>query len=163
MKKCYKKLILGMFGLALIMSVSACSPNNSSGTDSAGNQPKTAEQLVSELKSAGLPIGNVIVYDEKTDVNELLGRPNQYISKVNFADNTVEQGEDKENPVGGTIETFNNSADLKARKEYVEEITKSSPLFTQYHYVNENYYLRIDGAVTPENAKKYEEEFGKLK
>lgn len=127
------------------------------------NEPKTAEQLTAELKSAGLPIDNVIVYDEKTDVNELLGRPNQYISKVNFADTTVEQPEDKEDPVGGTIETFSNAADLKSRKEYCESVSKDMPLFAQYYYVNGNYLLRVDHDITPENAKKYEEAFAKIK
>lgn len=158
MKRFGLRAISITFAALVALSISACS----SGSDS-GGQPKAAEELVTELKTAGLPIDNIIVYDEKTDVNELLGRPNQYISKVNFADTTVEQPDDKENPVGGTIETFNNAADLKSRKEYVEEITKSSPLFSQYIYVNGNYLLRIDHDVTPENAKKYEEAFGKLK
>lgn len=160
MKKFGLRLASIVFAVLMALSASACS----SGSDSSSSaQPKSAEELVTELKTSGLPIDNIIVYDEKTDVNELLGRPNQYVSKVNFADTTAEQPDDKENPVGGTIETFSNFADLKSRKEYVEEITKSSPLFAQYIYVNGNYLLRIDHDVTPENAKKYEEAFSKIK
>lgn len=158
MKKISMRLICIVFAVMMALSVSACSNN----TNSVENKPKTASELTEALKNAGLPIDNIIVYDEKSDVNELLGRPNQYISKVNFADTTVEQT-DKENPIGGTIETFNNAADLKSRKDYIEKVTKDSPLLEQYIYVNGNYLLRVDSGVTPEDAKKYESEFSKLK
>jgi hypothetical protein len=32
---------------------------------------------------------------ERTDANSLMGRPNQYTSKVNFADKRVEQSDSK--------------------------------------------------------------------
>ncbi len=123
----------------------------------------SAEVITNKLKDAGLPIDNIIAYTEKTDVNELLGRPNQYISKTNFADTTVEQGDDKTEPTGGSVEVFKNAADLNTRKTYIESLFKSFPTWTQYMIVNGNYLLRIDGAVTPENAKKYEAAFAKLK
>lgn len=121
----------------------------------------TAQEIANNLKEDGLPIGNLIVYTAETDDNQLLGRPNQYISRVRFADNTVDQS-DSDDPVGGSIETFNNVSDLEVRKEYCEAISKSIPMFAQYYYVNGNYLLRIDNAVTPENAKKYEEAFAKI-
>lgn len=126
------------------------------------NKPLSAEDIAKKLKDSGLSIGNTIVYTAETDDNELLGRPNQYISRVRFADDNVEQS-DNNDPVGGSIETFNNAADLKVRKEYCEAISKAIPMFAQYYYVNGNYLLRIDNAVTPENAKKYEEAFAKIK
>jgi len=125
------------------------------------NKTLTAQEIANDLKNAGLPIGNMIVYTAKTDDNQLLGRPNQYISRVRFADNTVDQS-DSNDPVGGSIETFNNASDLKVRKEYCEAISKSMPMFAQYYYVNGNYLLRIDNAVTPENAQKYKEAFAKI-
>lgn len=60
----------------------------------------SAKDVIDKLKSAGLPIDNIIVYTEDTDANKLLGRPNQYISKANFADTTVKQSDDKSDPVG---------------------------------------------------------------
>lgn len=126
------------------------------------SKPLSAEDIAKELKDGGLPIGNVVVYTSETDANHLLGRPNQYISKVNFADTTVEQS-DSSDPVGGSIETFNNAVDLKARKDYCEAISKSMPIFAQYYYVNGNYLLRIDNAVSPENAQKYADAFAKIK
>lgn len=126
------------------------------------SKPLSAEDLAKKLKDSGLPIGNMVVYTSETDENHLLGRPNQYISKVNFADTTVEQS-DSSDPVGGSIETFNNASDLKARKDYCEAISKSMPIFAQYYYVNGNYLLRIDNAVSPENAQKYADAFAKMK
>lgn len=122
----------------------------------------SAENIANTLKTAGLPIDNIIVSTAETDTNKLLGRPNQYISKVNFADTTVTQT-DTSNPVGGSIETFSNAADLNARKKYCESISKSLSMLAQYYYVNGNYLLRIDDAVTPANAKKYQEAFEKIK
>lgn len=156
MKKIVKKLSSLAFALAIIVSIAGCS------TGAEPSKALTAEEIAKQLQAAELPVGNIIVYTSENDLNKLLGRPNQYISKVNFVDTTVEQGSDPAYPVGGTIETFNNAEDLKSRKEYCEEVTKSVPSLTQYHYANGNYYLRIDGAVTPENAKKYEEAFSKI-
>lgn len=156
MKKTLKRLLLSFLAFIIVASVTGCSANSTK------KKSLTAEEIVTELQAAGLPIDNIIVYTEESDENNLLGRPNQYISKVNFADTTVEQRSDLSSPVGGSIETFNNAEDLKSRKEYCEMVTKSMSFLAQYHYSNGNYYLRIDGAVTPENAKKYEEAFMKI-
>lgn len=123
----------------------------------------TAAQLTSKLKEANLPIYDVIVYNESNDVNKLLGRPNQYISKVNFADKRLEQFDLKNNPDGATIETFNNTTDLNARKEYLESIMKASPVFTEYMVVNGNYLLRLSKDLTNEQVNKYKQAFMAIK
>ena len=46
--------------------------------------------------------------------------------------------------------------DLDARKTYIEGVTKNLPTFQKYIYVNKNIMLRIDYALTPEQAKEYE-------
>ena len=51
----------------------------------------TAEEICNELKNNNNNIGKIVVYTEETDSNNLLGRPNQYTSKVNFADNRISQ------------------------------------------------------------------------
>lgn len=169
-----KKACVLFLATVLVASITACSSTSASSTNSATSSvvqsaPEnkatvlSAEDVVKQLKNSGLPIDNIIVYNSDNDVNKLLGRPNQYISKVNFADTTVEQGNDKANPVGGSIETFNNAEDLKARKDYCESISKASPMFAQYYYASGNYLLRIDHAISPENAKKYEDAFTKIK
>lgn len=120
----------------------------------------SAEEIVNALKDAGMPIGNIVVYDEKTDPNSLLGRPNEYTSKANFADATVEQT-DPQNPVGGSIEVFGNSKDAQARYDYVCDVTSQMPL-SQYIYLNGNVLLRIDSQVLPEDAARYQSAFNQI-
>lgn len=122
----------------------------------------TSQQLVIKLKATKPSITNIIVYDEKTDKNKLLGRPNQYISKVNFADSNIEQI-DNEHPNGGSIETFNKVSDLKTRKQYIESIIKTSPNFTEYMFVNGNYLLRLSKDLPRDQVDKYKEAFMSIK
>ena len=63
-----------------------------------------SEAFIAYLKENGFPIGNVVVYTEETDPNKFLGRPNQYISKLNFSDTTLSPNADNLN--GGGIEVF---------------------------------------------------------
>lgn len=122
----------------------------------------TAEQVVSELQQGSLPIDGVIVYDENTDENNLLGRPNQYISKVNFADIRLEQF-DPASPNGGTIEAFNSTSDLNRRKAHNEMVMKQYPIFTEYLFVHDRYILRLSKDLTPEQANEYKEIFMNIK
>lgn len=120
----------------------------------------TAAEICSSLKASGLPMDNVIVYTEETDTNKLLGRPNQYTSKANFADTRAAQIT-KDNPVGGSVEVFANPQDAKTREEYVSNISKSSPMFSQYLYLKGTALLRIDHDLTPSQAKEYDTAFEK--
>ena len=122
----------------------------------------TAEQVVSELQRGSLPIDDIIVYDKNTDENKLLGRPNQYISKVNFADTRLEQF-DPASPNGGTIEAFNSTSDLNRRKAHNEMIMKTYPVFTEYLFVHGKYIMRLSKDLSPEQAKEYEEIFMNIK
>lgn len=127
------------------------------------NKPDmTSEQLTIELQEASLPIDNIIVYDEQTDWNKLLGRPNQYVSKVNFADTRLDQT-DPENPNGGTIETFNNASDLNTRKIYNESVMNAYPIFKEYIFVNGNHILRLSYDLTNDQANEYKEAFMAIK
>lgn len=49
----------------------------------------TADQVVDGLRAAGLPIGEVQVFDASNDPNSQLGRPGQYTSKASFADTRI--------------------------------------------------------------------------
>ena len=117
---------------------------------------KTAEEIVKEFIKEGLDIGTVIVYDETTDPNKKLGRPNQYISKASFSDSRLTQevyeGAD---PVGGTVEVFNNSNDAKTRYDYIYSVTHGT-IYEQYMYLHKNVLLRLDFNLTPTQASEYE-------
>lgn len=123
----------------------------------------TAEEICNELKNNNNNIGKIVVYTEETDSNNLLGRPNQYTSKVNFADNRISQEYVEENDAkGGTIEVFNNKTDMKKRKEYIEQISNSSSMFAQYIYSKGNILLRLEKDLTPEQAQEYEKIFNQI-
>lgn len=76
-----------------------------------------AEEIYESFVKANISCFDKIVYDEETDTNHLLGRPEQYVSKVNFNDvHYVEE----EQPC--TIEVFTSETEALARKEYVEKL-----------------------------------------
>lgn len=158
-----KKLASVILTVCLTLGMTSCSLNLLPGESaSATVKPSTAKELVTKLKMAKLPIGKIIVYTEKTDTNNLLGRPNQYISKVSFADKGVVQYLPND-PEGGTIETFNNSEDLTDRVTYIKTIEKSMPVFTEYIVINGNYLLRLNKKLTSKQVAKYKKVFMSLK
>lgn len=137
-----KKLVSILLCSLLLFTLAGC--GGSSG------KKFTAEEYGNKLKEAGLAIDNVEVTTEENDENKLMGRPNQYTSKINF-DN-------------GSIEVFANKEDATNRKEYIDNIGKKMSLVSEYSYVNDTgTLLRIDKKVTPDDAKKYEEAFMKIK
>lgn len=82
----------------------------------------------------------------------LLGRPNQYIGKINFIDKRFSKlGYD-----AITVEIFDNLANLNGRKKYVEGLGKVTPMGVQYQFINRNLLLRIDKTLTPAQAEEYE-------
>lgn len=181
-----KKCLFGILALLLCLSMAACqgkqkisNVSSSEAVASSKSQPSQvssasstapasksnsldAKGVADSLKSKGLPIENIIVYTEATDENKLLGRPNQYTSKVNFGDKRVKQTDSK-NPVGGSVEVFANKSNAKARYDYVDAIVKKGgSMFSQYLYLTDNVLLRIDGTLTPSQAKEYEKAFNEI-
>jgi hypothetical protein len=159
-----KKLITIVITFALVLALAGCGGSGgNAATDSDGiNITKmTAEEIIGYFVDGGFPIDNIVVYTEENDPNELLGRPNQYTSKINFADMRIDQVDDS-SPKGGSIEVFGSSKDAKARKEYIDSIGESASLFAEYSYQYENVLLRIDKSLTPKQAAVYEEAFGVL-
>ncbi len=147
-----KKILILMLVTVLLFSFVGC-----------GNEAKdklTALDYVNSFVNAGLPVENIIEYTEETDPNGLLGRPNQYISKVNFADNRIEQY-DASDPLGGTIEVFESKENLESRKSYIEDISGAGLGGEQYMYVSADglSLLRLEFDLTPDQAGEYEEVF----
>lgn len=176
-----KKIVIAIIVIVIIASIGIClylvNQNNnrsniSSSTEVLQNKSKTAEEIISKMKEKNTNIGKIVVYNSETDLNKLLGRPGQYTSKITFEDKRLEQinlNLDKElsteaernEPIGGTIEVFNNERDMQTRKEYIERFSTTST-FSQYVYSKENVLLRIDGKLTPTQAKEYETIFNEI-
>lgn len=119
----------------------------------------TAEEIIQVIKDKGLPVGTVVSYTAETDTNNLLGKPNQYTSKVNFEDTRIKDNK-PDDPLGGTIEVFNNKQDASARKKYIEDVTKDRPVLQQYMYLCDNILLRIENRLTIDQAKEYADVLG---
>jgi hypothetical protein len=118
----------------------------------------SAEYVIGVLKSAGLPIGQSVVYNEATDPNNLIGRPGQYVAKGTWHDTRLEPptaldklGVDD----GGGVEIFATNAAAQKRYEYIKAIGEGSPLFLEYGYVQGVVYLRVSKELTPSQFEEY--------
>ena len=122
--------------------------------------PQSASEVLQELKDKGLPIGESVAYTAKNDPNDLLGRPNQYTSKVNFTDTRLKPGPtankiEVEN--GGSIEVFEDESDAIARAKYLRTLTKSFSPLAEYSYRNGTVLLHLSHHLTPDQAAEYED------
>jgi hypothetical protein len=118
--------------------------------------PKTAGEVLAALKVKGLPVAEVKVFTEADDVNSLLGRPGQYVSKANFHDARLEAKEDFDTTGGGSVETFASVADAQRRTDYLTKITQSlGSMFVEYDYLVDTVLLRLGSELTPTQAEKY--------
>jgi hypothetical protein len=127
--------------------------------ESAGSTALNAVLVLRRLERAGLPIGSYVNYTAATDGNHLLGRPGQYVSKVNFQDKRIDP-KDALDPTditaGGSIETFDNEDDAQRRYDYVHAISTGSSLFAEYEYLRGTVLFRISNILTPNQAAEYE-------
>lgn len=144
-------------------SLSLSVSSNQKGDASFNVVLESAEDYINALKETGLPIGRITVWDEKTDLNGLLGRPNQYIAKADFEDTRLEQFSTNLN--GGTVEVFANEQDCEARYSYLEAMSDPSLGVigvNEYMYKGERVILRVSFDFTPSEAKEYEDAFNSL-
>jgi zinc-ribbon domain len=121
--------------------------------------PQSADEVLQGLKDKDLPIGESVAYTAENDPNDLLGRPNQYTSKVTFKDTRIDPHSiadkiDVRN--GGSIEVFENQDDATARKNYVESIGKAFAPAAEYTYREGTVLLRLSHQLTPKQAEEYE-------
>ncbi|SNS20804.1 hypothetical protein SAMN06295912_102270 [Sphingomonas laterariae] len=110
----------------------------------------TAADVIDHFKKQGLPISDITVYTAENDPNKLLGRPNQYVAKANFFDTRHPADE-----ANNTVEIFASEESAKARRDYVEAVTKDMPMLVQYQFLAGNILIRLDKAVTPAESEEY--------
>ncbi len=105
------------------------------------------------FEKTGLPVEDIVYYDEITDPNGQLGRPNCYVGKANF--NHPDCDED----IPCTIEIFTNQKDLDDREAYILSVFDTYPLVRQYMYSEGFALLRLPYDVLPSQASEYEKIF----
>lgn len=142
----------------MVLALAACGGSTATPTP----RPISAEAAIAQLKTAGFPIGEMVVYTAATDQNNLLGRPNQYVSKATFRDTRLPVGDPLEVASGGSVETFATEADMLARKTYIEGIAKSPP-FAEYDYGQGRILLRLSSKLTPDQALAYQQALATVK
>lgn len=168
-----KKLLSFLLIVILLLSLLGCN----------GKQVKDARYYVDGMKERGMPIAEVIDYTEQSDMNNLLGRPNQYTSKSSFIDEKMVVKEEKTGntkldktiddmdkrtiemfgkETSGTIEVFTNKKDLETRKSYIERVSKGASFLNQYIFVKDNALMRIEYKLTPAEAEEYNKIFQEL-
>jgi hypothetical protein len=144
--------MLATFGVAAVLSsFAACG---------SAAPPLTAEQVTLQLTKQ-VPTSTLTnVYTADTDPNKLLGRPGGYLSKTAFTDSRVQPSLLGTNANslghGGSVEVFADEGAATTRRNYLQEIGKRAPLFTEYDYQNGTALLRVSHQLTPAQAAEYE-------
>ncbi|MEU5905334.1 hypothetical protein ABZ780_13285 [Micromonospora sp. NPDC047467] len=120
--------------------------------------PLTAEQVLANLTAAKLGLTAGAAQDEDTDPNDLLGRPNGYLSRASADLPGGDKDADKYGIDRGlVIEVFPSVEDGDRRSKYIQESLKSLPILgTEYHYRADGgrVLVRVSGKVKPSLAKK---------
>lgn len=154
----------------LLAGLAACS-NTKTGTTTADkptalgkpatvSKPVNASAAFTKLSATvdSAKLSGTVTADN--DPNHLLGRPGQYASKVTFNDTRIKasdvSGTDKGDvDRGGAIEVFATPADATARAKYIQAVTKSMPMLSEYDYVHGTVLVRVSHYLTPDQAAGY--------
>lgn len=156
----------------LLAALTACSSGSSTSNTDSGNKgssaggaaaaskPLTASTAFTKLASAVTPAKLSGTVTADNDPNHLLGRPNQYTSKVTFTDSRINASDVSGSAQGdvnrgGAIEVFGNATDATAREKYIQAVTKTMPALAEYDYVHGNVLVRVSHLLTPAQAQQY--------
>lgn len=97
----------------------------------------------------------IVTITEDNDPNDLIGRPNGYVSAAILQDKGGECDELGAD-CGASIEVFATQAEAGARSEYILAILKEAPMLgTEWHTLNGAALLRVTGHLKPSVAEGY--------
>jgi hypothetical protein len=167
-----KTLTTTAVATVLLASLTACGSGSSSSSQQTSNgkggasaapaasKPLTAGTAFMQIsgKVASAKLSGTVTADN--DPNHLLGRPNQYTSKVTFTDSRIKASDveyTKPGDVdrGGAIEVFGSPSDAQIRAKYIQAVTKSMPALAEYDYVHGTAVVRVSHFLTPAQAAVY--------
>lgn len=150
------------------LALAGCSNSGSSNSgdeapakaNAAASKPLTATTAFTKLSAAVKTAKLSGTVTAANDPDHLLGRPNQYTSKVTFSDSRIKAsdvaGTSKGDVTrGGEIEVFADAASAEARAKYIEAVTKSMPALAEYDYVHGAVLVRVSMLLTPAQAGGY--------
>lgn len=149
----------------LLVGAAACSASDSSSTDDtktgpAARRPITAGSAFSDVSAKVSTAKKSGTVTAANDPNHLLGRPNQYTSKVTFTDTRIKASDvsgTEKGAVerGGAIEVFADASAAKARADYIQSVTKAMSALAEYDYVHDTVLVRVSHYLTPDQAAEY--------
>ena len=112
-----------------------------------------AASLARAMQARGVKITGLVVYDAKTDPNNLMGRQGEYTSKVEWP---PKPGDDIKSAFD-SIEAFGNLADAQARLAYLRAFR--APFGDGYDYLVGTAILRLSAEHTPAEAAAMKQAF----
>jgi hypothetical protein len=128
--------------------------------------PHDARTVLAALTAAETHLRGGAVQSEDTDPNDLLGRPNGYLSRASADMPGGDRDGDKYGIERGlVIEVFPTAADADRRSTFIQDTLKSMQILgTEYHYRAGGgaVLVRVSGKVKPSVAKKVEAAVAKL-
>jgi hypothetical protein len=153
-------------GLLAAAALTACGSQVTHTTEADARHPagtsasltaRTAFEEISRTVRTATMTGTVTAAN---DPNQLLGRPDEYTSKVTFSDsfvpaNAVTGAAPGDVERGGAVEVFADPADAEARAEYIRGVTRSTPALAEYDYVHGRVLVRVSRYVPPARAAAY--------
>ncbi len=149
-----KKGLIVIIMVIFVLTLAACSNEEPITNPEIDLAQMDAAVIVNYFEQAGLPVANIIVYAEDTDVYGALERADAFTSKVLFADSRLDQSGAKA-PIGGSVEVYATAELAAARADYIELIFDIIPAAGEYIYLQDNVLLRVDRALLAEEATAY--------
>ena len=113
----------------------------------ASESDKKTDAALTILQALDITTSAEFLYDESTDANKVLGKPNQYYSKINFALASIDPKAEKKASLsvnqGGSIEVFETRSDAIDRQHKVLSNLNAYFGTSEYSIVCENVLLRL--------------------
>ena len=156
-KKVVTSRVLLALALVLTLVLVACGGESSSNNDEAN--PLTATGLIQAFIDAGLPLIHIIEYTSETDTNSLLGRPGEYVEKINWFDGRYFEDWMGEESPNLTVEVFLDREDMERRKAHIQSMMDAMPILSSPYFYSDTMLLRLSFDLTPESTSQYEEVF----
>lgn len=161
--------------VVVIAWCTGCAPDNGSAkppsstsaqSSTTTSQPTTSttpsadvQSLADDLRQQVPDIVDVLVYDETTDPNNLLGRPTGYLAAASLADRRASGAEGIGR--GAVLEVWPTARSAEMRADYIHALQEGNPaLGAEYHHLRGEVLLRVSGELPPSADDEYAQAFG---
>lgn len=137
------------------------SPSASVSATPAQVQLTTATAYAKAIKKQVGSATKVTTLTEDNDTNNLIGRPNGYVSAAVITDKEGDSSDPEPGVAyGATVEMFGTKSEAARRSAYIQGLLEDSPMLgTEYNYTQGKVLLRVSGELRPSVAKKYQAAF----